>query len=148
MSVRSLPRPLRSRLLRSIVGASIAVVAGAVAASPESPALPKHDVQEALMHAMNSQDGRYRGELRGDFAALVRQKLNTTSPVFVDVSTIGAFRQKGCRRLQADITAPEVTWTDPKTKAKEFLSLRYQMNLCPDGSPPLEATGLLSVAPK
>jgi hypothetical protein len=99
----------------------------------------RSDIHDAMFAALRSQQGAYTSELKGDFAALVQQKLNTSAPVFVAVSTVRAFKQQGCKRLRADVTVPDLTWEDPKTGAQNSFSYRYEMNLCPDGSPPLEA---------
>jgi len=96
------------------------------------------DIHDAMYAALRSDQGVYKGELKGDFAALVHQKLNTSAPVFVAVSTVRAFKQQGCKRLRADITVPDLTWKDPKTGVQNSFSYRYEMNLCPDGSPPAE----------
>lgn len=97
------------------------------------------DIHDAFFSALRSEQGSYQGELKGDFGAFVRQKLSTTAPVYVAVSTVRAFKQKGCKRLRADITVPDLTWKDAKSGAINSFSYRYEMNLCPDGTPPMEA---------
>lgn len=115
----------------------LSVVAGLALAAQAAHA-QQSDIHDAMYAALRSEQGTYKGELKGDFAALVHQKLNTTAPVFVAVSTVRAFKQQGCKRLRADITVPDVTWKDPKTGVQNSFSYRYEMNLCPDGSPPGE----------
>jgi hypothetical protein len=104
------------------------------------------DMHDAFMAALHSSEGGYKGELRGDFAAFVREKLNTSSSVFVDVQVVRVFKQVGCKRLQAKITVPDVKWQDKKTGNDILFSYEYAMNLCSDGGPPLDVA--LELHPK
>lgn len=111
------------------------VIAGLVLAVQVAHA-QQLDIHDAMFAALLSEQGVYKGELKGDLAAMLQQKLKTTAPVFVDVTTVRTFAQQGCKRLRADITVPGFTWKDQKTGVENSFSYRYEMNLCPDGSPP------------
>lgn len=100
-------------------------------------AFAQNDLKDAMMAAIDAPNGRYKTELRGDFAAYTRRTLNTTSPVFADVKVIRSFKKEGCKRLRADITAPEVRGKNAKGQDAIFHYV-YEMNLCRDGSPPVE----------
>lgn len=117
------------------VGVVLALAAGLVGMSANAQ---QADMREAMFAGLKSEQGTYKGELKGDFAALVHQTLKTKAPVFVSVSTVRAFKQQGCKRMRADISVPEFTWRDAKTGAQNSFQYRYEMNVCPDGSPPME----------
>lgn len=99
---------------------------------------PNLDMSAAMFSALKSHSGTYKGELTGDFAAYARKalKLPSSAKVYVDVKTVGMFEQPGCRRLRADITVPELRWKDSAGMEQSF-SYQYEMNLCPDGRPPM-----------
>lgn len=101
------------------------------------PALcQESDIHDAFFSALRSESGSYEGELKGDFAAQVHKMANKAAPVFVRIKTIRVFKQPGCKRLKAEITAPEISWVDTKTGAAQSFSYIFEMNLCPDGMPP------------
>ncbi len=100
-------------------------------------AYAQNDLKDAMMAAIDAPDGRFKTELRGDFAAHTRRTLNTTSAVFADVKVIRSFKKEGCKRLRADITAPEVRGKNARGEDAIFHYV-YEMNLCRDGSPPVE----------
>jgi hypothetical protein len=99
------------------------------------------DMRDALFAAMDASDGAYRGELQGGIRDWLHKALNTNSPVFVNVTSIQQFPQPGCKRLRAEVTVPDVKVTDKKTGVQAPFGINYEMNLCPDGSPP-EMTGM------
>lgn len=116
-------------------GIVLAVAAGLVGMSAHAQ---QADMREALFAGLKSEQGTYKGQLKGDFAALVHKTLKTTAPVYVAVSTVREFKQQGCKRMRADISVPEVTWRDAKTGVQNSFQYRYEMNLCPNGGPPME----------
>lgn len=98
------------------------------------------DMRIALFTALRSPSGAYKGELTGDFAEFARKnlKLPSTAKVWVEVKTIGTIESTKCHRMHADITIPELKWID-KSGVEQSFAYQYEINLCPDGSPPVPA---------
>jgi hypothetical protein len=100
----------------------------------------QYDSPKALLiQAIDAPDGKASGELVGPVAELFRQATGSSAPVLADVSTIKSFQQEGCKRLQLRLQQGGVKGKDGKQGEVVF---NYELNLCRDGSPPIEGMDL------
>lgn len=97
-----------------------------------------NDMRDAMFAALKSPSGTYQGKLDGVFGDLMRKEMGSNADIFVNVTTVRAFKQTGCKRLRAMLSAPDVKWNDTKTGQPQSFSFGYEMNVCEDGSPPME----------
>ena len=117
----------------------VAVIAlGIIGLAPMSPARAQAmDIREAFFAAIRSPESRYQGRLDGEYA---RGALKTSAAFFVDVRPVDPpvnYSRADCKRLRAQITAPDLRWTDQSGVARSF-DYGLEMSLCLDGSPPKE----------
>lgn len=75
------------------------------------------------------------GVLTDATGKLWQQQTGSPDPVNVRITVLSRFKQEGCARLQVQMWQSNIPTTDGK-KIKG--SLPFQMNLCRDGSPPIE----------
>lgn len=104
------------------------VAAGAAAADYGS-------IKSLLLEAIDAPDGTARGVIVGPIARQFGTATGSTAPVAVDVTTLKRFNQQGCRRLNVSLKQANVPTQEGKLA--EF-GIDYQLNLCRDGSPPVE----------
>jgi hypothetical protein len=98
------------------------------------------DVREAFFAAIRSPESRYQGKLDGAFGEYARGALKTNAAFFVDVRQVDppvTYSRADCKRLRAQITAPDLRWTDQSGVARSF-EYALEMSVCLDGSPPNE----------
>lgn len=109
------------------------------AAASHAQGLQSNEVREAFMRAVKSPEGRYEGPLTGATVAGIQRRFRTDAPFFIRITTIHHFKQKGCKRLQSNIYAPDsmIKRADGTSAPFDF---GFQMNLCPDGRPPSDET--------
>lgn len=94
------------------------------------------DMKHFLFQALSSPNGSADGVLSEDkISDYFKQQTHSTEPVKVSVSTIKRFKQDGCSRLVVTLGQDKVPL---KTGGIAPFSLRYELNLCRDGSPPVE----------
>ena len=120
----------------------VAVIAlGIIGLAPMSPARAQTmDIREAFFAAIRSPESRYQGRLDGAFGEYARGALKTSAAFFVDVRPVDPpvnYSRADCKRLRAQITAPDLRWTDQSGVARSF-DYGLEMSLCLDGSPPNE----------
>lgn len=96
----------------------------------------------AMLEAIDSPSGRVQGILRGAIADQFASITKSTSPVEIEVTTIKKFKQDGCRRLNVRLKQANVQTKDGKTTD---YGIDYGINLCRDGSPPIEGMDLEEV---
>jgi hypothetical protein len=98
------------------------------------------DIREAFFAAIRSPESRYQGKLDGAFGDYARGALKTSAAFFVDVHPVDppvTYSRADCKRLRAQITAPDLRWTDQSGVARSF-EYALEMSVCLDGSPPNE----------
>ncbi len=91
-------------------------------------------VKQLLLMAIDAPDGKASGVLTDAIADRFHQATRSTLPVLVEVSTLKHFRQEGCRRLNLRIRQ--------EGAGKGQFGIDYGINLCRDGSPPMEGMDL------
>jgi len=90
-------------------------------------------VRDYLFRAIDA--GEASGPVDDATARAWKQQTGSDGPVFATVRTIASFQQKGCKRLELVLSQDGVPTRDgPKTR----IGLPMQLNLCRDGSPPVE----------
>lgn len=114
------------------------LLAGVVAA-PIATANQYVDVKPILIKAINVPDGRAQGEITGDIADKFRATTGSTAPVRAEVTTISRFRQEGCSRLNVRLSQADVPVLGGGSAP---LEVSYVVNICRDGSPPVEGMDL------
>ena len=101
------------------------------AAAPVSQVVA--DLRPLLIAAIDSPDGRAAGTLGGALAEVLRSRGISTAPLLVEVTTLRAFREPGCKRLNVRFQQREVKLGDAPPTDRE---LAFQLNYCRDGRPP------------
>ena len=95
------------------------------------------ELADALMGALNAPTGTYSGLLQGRMADYLRNALHTNSPLFVDVSTVRALPEEGCKRLRARITAPAAQISAGMATPATPSQMNVEINLCANRRPPI-----------
>ena len=80
------------------------------------------------------EQGQTHGVLTGEAASLIRNKFDAQAPIEIDVRTILALREPGCRRLE--VTTRQANVLEKGTRRDQ--TLIYQLNYCQDGRMPSE----------
>lgn len=88
--------------------------------------------------------GTTSGIVTDQIAAYIHKQTGTTAPVNVEVTTLKIYSQEGCRRLNAKFTMPGVTMKLPS--GEQAFEMNMGINLCRDGSPPVEGMDLSEVS--
>lgn len=101
-------------------------------------------VQPLLFQALDDPNSTIHGEVIGPIAEKISAATKSTAPVTATVTTLKQFKQEGCSRLNLHLQQANVMTTDGKLV--DF-AVDYGLNLCKDGSPPVEAMDLGKVAP-
>jgi hypothetical protein len=106
------------------------------------------DLTDALLAAVRNPAGVYRGELKGDFATLLRASSHSPAPVYADITTLHAFHQAGCRRLHVRVSQPDAAWTDPQGQQRQGREATFSLNYCTDGMPPEDPKATVPFTPQ
>lgn len=105
-----------------------------------SATVQAEDMKHFLFQALSSPTGSAEGVLTDEkISDYFQQQTRSNEPVKVSVSTIKHFKQEGCSRLAVVMGQDKVPL---KTGGNVPFSVRYELNLCRDGSPPVEAVDL------
>jgi hypothetical protein len=110
------------------------IVAGMML-SLASAAAEYANIKPLLMHAIDAPDGKAAGVLVGPVAEKIVSTTGSSAPVRAEVTTIKSFGQEGCKRLTVRLRHADVP---TKNRKKTVLAMDYGINLCRDGSPPIE----------
>ena len=94
------------------------------------------ELADALMGALKSPAGTYSGLLQGRMADYLRNALHTHSPLFVDVTTVRALPEEGCKRLRARITGPAAQTSAGTERPGTPAEMTVELNLCANGRAP------------
>jgi hypothetical protein len=128
----------RAVTLRAALGASLLAVtlSGSLqvidAAAAERQKVT--DLRPLLVTALDY--GEAHGVLVGEAARWTARIFKTTAPIEIDVTTVKALRQPGCKRL-AITTTQDGVWDFNRTEraaAAERKSFTWMVNYCRDGS--------------
>lgn len=116
--------------------ARIAAAAGAVwfiTGAPVAQAIGAgKELQSLAIEAIDSPSGIAHGIINGPAAAEVARATGSKAPVRVDVSTIKAYPQPGCKRLAFRISQANVM---TKQGVPTTFRSGFELNICRDGSP-------------
>lgn len=127
-------RGFRLRALSCVLTA--AVSAGLFFASEASAAESADILFAALAH------GSASDVLTGSVADYWQGQTRSKSPVLMKAKVIKQFKEKGCGRLSITMHQENVPLKKGGVAPFEY---SYQMNLCPDGSPPQEGLDLATM---
>lgn len=99
-------------------------------------------VGQLMLQAIDASGGAARGVIVGPVAKKFRATTGSVAPVMAEVSTLKSFMQEGCKRLNVRLKQANVPTTNGKLTE---LGVDYELNLCRDGSPPMEGMELEKV---
>lgn len=92
------------------------------------------DPRPLLVAALNAATGDAYGVLVGETADAITKHFKSTSPIYVDVTTLKRYQQEGCSRLNVRF------WQDgvqlPGAKVPRTQRIDFGINYCRDGQPP------------
>ena len=91
------------------------------------------DLRPFLVAAIDAPDGRAAGTLAGPLAEVLRSRGISAAPLLVEVTTLRAYREPGCKRLNVQFQQRAVKLGDAPPTDRE---LAFQLNYCRDGQPP------------
>lgn len=93
----------------------------------------------AMMEAIDATGGVVTGTVVGPIADKFASTTGSRSLVMVEVTTVKNYRQDGCKRLNVRLKQANVPAKDGKLA--DF-GIDYGVNLCRDGSPPMDGMDL------
>jgi len=97
-------------------------------------------VKSLLISALNAPDGKASGVVEGKEVDYIHTKTGATDPVQGEVSTVKRFdNEPGCGRLALRLLQPNMPTKDGK---REDFFMKYELNLCTDGTPPVEGVDI------
>ena len=93
-----------------------------------------NDLRLVWLEAIDSPDGRSSAALVSPEARAVSQRVQSPSPLLVDVSTLVVYAQPGCRRLRMTIRAENaLVGRSTQRRDQDWIT---EFNYCRDGTPP------------
>lgn len=120
----------------------VAALLASVVAAPIAAGSQYVNVKAMLIEAIDVPDGGVRGEITGDIAEKFWATTGTMAPVTAEVTTVSRFRQEGCSRLNVRLSQADVP---VQGGGRAPLEVSYVVNICRDGSPPVEGMDLEKV---
>jgi len=97
------------------------------------------NIKPLLLQAIDAPDGKVTGVLVGPVSYKFRYSTGSSEPVLAEVTSIKRFKQEGCKRRNVRLSQADVPTKDGK---RTVLVMDYGINLCRDGSPPIEGVGV------
>ena len=119
----------------------VLVAAGSLLALAPCLAAEYASVKAVMLEAIDAPDGKASGVLIGPMADKFSGATGSMAPVVVEVTTLKSFRQEGCKRLNVRLKQANVPTREGRPG--EF-GIDYGLNLCRDGSAPVEGMDLES----
>lgn len=120
----------------------VAVLVAAMCLVGVAHAAEYTNTKPLLIQAIDAPDGRIQGKIVGPIADMFRETTKSSAPLMAEVTTIKSFKQEGCKRLNLRLKQANVMTKDGKPT--EF-AVDYGINLCRDGSPPVEGMDMEQV---
>jgi hypothetical protein len=115
----------------SLVAASVLL---GVASATAAERLPVPDARPLLLAALRAPDGQAHGHLSGELAEAIGRRFQSSTPIFIDVTTVHRYVQPGCSRLNVTF------WQDgvllPGATQAQRQTIAFGINYCLDGLPP------------
>lgn len=115
----------------------LVLLLAAATASGQSASVLRTEVSDPrplLIAALNSATGESYGVLVGDTADAITKHFKSTSPIYVDVTTLKRYQQQGCSRLNVKFWQEDVML--PGAAAPRTQRIDFGINYCRDGQPP------------
>jgi hypothetical protein len=100
----------------------------------QSERRPVEDVRSLLIDAIRSPTGSAFGVAAGPLAKMLSTRFSTSSPLLIDVSTIGKYTQPDCSRLNLKFSQRDVVETNGAKPSPKIVQVH--MNYCLSGRPP------------
>ena len=130
-AAQSPPRHRGARFAAAVVSCAVLSAMQGVGAVPAPEVVA--DLRPFLVAAIDAPDGRAAGTLAGPFAELLRSRGISAAPLLVEVTTLRAYREPGCKRLNVQFQQRAVRVGDAPPIDRE---IAFQLNYCRDGQPP------------
>jgi len=92
------------------------------------------DPRPLMFAALDAPTGAAHGILVGESAEAIARRFQSTSPIYIDVTTVRRYRQPGCSRLNVAIWQEGVVLPGAAAPRKQTLDIG--INYCRDGLPP------------
>lgn len=121
-------------LKKFVLAAAIAAHVPAAVAADDVTRLPVEDFRPLLVKAIDSSAGAAFGILIGPMAEALTTRMNATSPILIDVTTLRRYKQAGCSRLNVRFSQNGVVLPGTDRPRKQTFDLG--LNYCRDGKPP------------
>lgn len=96
-------------------------------------------LKPALVEAIDAPDGKVSGRLVGPAADLIVQTTKSNEPVTLEISTLKSFKKEGCKQFKIILTQAGVP---TKEGGLGVFQPIYTLNMCRDGTPPVEGMDL------
>lgn len=101
---------------------------------------------ESVVKALTAPDGWVEGYLAEEESKELQALTKSYEPVRVRFTVVKRFAQKGCGRVQVDVSQEGVPTKDFKTVT--FVAPPIQINLCEDAEPPQQAPDVTEATSK
>ena len=118
---------------RRLLAAAIAVGASVLPIGATAGARVVEDLRPLLVEAIDAADGASRGVLAGPPSEVLRRRGVSSEPLEVEVTTLKAYRQPGCKRLNVRFAQRAVRSGNAPARDR---AIAFQLNYCRDGQPP------------
>lgn len=106
----------------------------AAAQSDQIARTPVLDARPLMLAALSSPQGQAHGVLTGEVADAITQRFQSTSPIYIDVTTVKRYTQAGCSRLNVMFWQEGVKL--PGAAKPRRQTIEFGINYCLDGMPP------------
>lgn len=123
-------------MLRTAFACLLLVVPLATRAQPaRMPIDGSTDLYMKPLFTKAAREGQAHGVFTGQAAEFMRQRFNTDAPLLVDVRTVRALPQAGCKRLEVTTRQDRVYEPNKQAENKQFV---YEISYCAHGDFPME----------
>lgn len=99
-------------------------------------------LKPAMIEAIDAPGGKVSGRLVGPAADLIVNTTKSTAPVTLEITTLKSFKQEGCKQFQIILTQEGIPTKEGRLGVFQPI---YTMNMCRNGSPPVEGMDLEAV---
>lgn len=102
------------------------------------------DFKPMIVGALTSASGSVSETFPADtqWVRVMRQRYGTPGPITVTTRVLKRFHQEGCGRIQVDYLVHEANVVKRSASGLEDASFGFQLNVCKDGTPPIEGMDL------
>jgi hypothetical protein len=118
---------------QGLLAAGIAFAAGVISIDTTASTHVVQELRHLLVEAIDAADGTSQGVLAGPPSEVLRRRGLSSEPLEVEVTTLKAYRQPGCKRLNVRFAQRAVKGAEAPPRDR---AMAFQLNYCRDGQPP------------